>query len=109
MVMEQEQAGVNVPIREIYDLQVEMSRTLQGIQADVEYLKKMSSETERADERSREALKVAETAEGKAEYAVRKAKGVERTQNKIGWTIIAAMVTGTIGVLFYFVQKGIGG
>lgn len=61
----------------------------------------------RADERSREALNMADDAMKEAQQAKETARKVEERQLWLWGVVISGVVLGAIGALFFFAQSGV--
>lgn len=107
--MEKENVAVVITPKEMYELVQEVTRSLQRIEARLDVLETRIQSANNADERSRQAINLAEDAQQRANYAYEKAKEVETRQLWLWGIIISEVIAGAIGALFYFVQKGIGG
>ncbi|MBH8605983.1 alanine-zipper protein [Thermoactinomyces sp. CICC 10521] len=107
--MEKENVAVVITPKEMYELVQEVTRSLQRIEARLDILESKIATANNADERSRQALNMAEDANQRANEAFEKAKEVETRQLWLLGIIIVEVISGAIGALFYFAQKGIGG
>lgn len=103
-------AGVNIPLKELYDLVQEMARSQQRIESRLDKMEtKLEAKLETADkayEKGQTALQEAEKAMTKAMEAYALAGKVERDQKWLWKTIIGALIVGAIGALFYFARGG---
>ncbi|MGA9175126.1 MAG: alanine-zipper protein [Thermoactinomyces sp.] len=107
--MGERSTGIVITQKELYDLVQEVTRSLQRIEARLDILESKIATANNADERSRKALNMAEDANQRANEAFEKAKEVETRQLWLLGIIIVEVISGAIGALFYFAQKGIGG
>jgi hypothetical protein len=107
--MGERSTGIVITQKELYDLVQEVTRSLQRIEARLDILESKIATANNADERSRTALDLADEAKKRADEAFEKAKEIENRQLWLLGIIVAELVTGAIGALFYFAQKGIGG
>lgn len=94
--------GVTIPSREMFD-------SIQKIKMTVTRLESKMEGAIQADERSREALEKAKDAEEEAKNAHKRIKRIEDKIDKLMISVILALVSGAVGALFLFAQKGIGG
>jgi molecular chaperone GrpE (heat shock protein) len=91
--------GIVITPKEMYDALQEVSKSLQRIEGRLDKLESKIELAHQADERSRQALELAKDA-----YDL--AKRLEKKHEWTWKTTISALITGVIGVLFYFVQGG---
>jgi hypothetical protein len=85
-----EKNGVNISIKEMFSMLQEVLKTTQRLESKLESV-------QGADERSREALFIAQSARQVS----------EETKNHVTWlwrTTLAALISGGIGALFIFFQ-----
>lgn len=90
--------GVTITLREIYDLVQEVATGVRRLDARVMQLEEKIRETDEVNERSRQALQLAQDT----------AKDVEEIQKNITWfwrTIAGTLIMGAIGALFYFARQ----
>lgn len=116
--------GVIVSYREMYQNQQQALQEIRRLGGKVESLEEtvktlirsdernreaIKTALVRADERSREALEAAKDATDEAKNAHRRIRRVEEKVEKIMMSIILAVITGAVGALFFFAQRGLGG
>jgi hypothetical protein len=89
-------------MREMYELIQGMSKTLQRIESRLDVLEAKMQLISHSDERSRAAL-------NKAEEALQLSKKLESQQSWLWKSVIGSCLASLIGLLFFFLQKGIGG
>lgn len=94
-----DETGIVISIKEMYSALQEVSQGLNRIEGRLVKLESKVESAHQADERSREALDIARDA-----YEL--AKKLETKQEWTWKVTISALITGVVGVLFYFVQGG---
>jgi hypothetical protein len=95
-------AGVVITQREMYDLILNVSRSLQRMESKLELLEEKIADSNEIDERSREALNTAHEA---LELA-------KKNESELQWlwrTIIGGLVVSAIGALFLLIENGVKG
>ena len=89
--------GITITLREIYDSVQEVGAGVRKLDERITKLEERTKQTEDMDDRSRRALQAATEAKDKADK-------LEQNQAWVVRTLVGALITGVVGVLFYLAQ-----